>query len=408
VHAAKFAVVHVDERVDGLFQRRHRDVRHFPIVLEKLEEDNLAVLPKGCLDFAFRRALGNVGDVQRRRRLEDVGGVLGAGLLEPMERRTGVILGQLGSFETIILGALNVFVLGRTDVHRLAKERNLVEMLTRDGRHPWLSHLNERGVFLGEKNLDSEDVAVDAKECEEDVGRHSGFLQIGNDEDAAASLHATGHSHQSHALGGIAESAHAPAAELVVVAATLISCDAIKALLKHFLKFRPIPALNLVWIGSVSSVGSLSRVDRWFAQDAHSRSSGAARCDQGVIRKTCLPLTRGRITRLHHVVGTRWKSRVGEIPSSFVVVLDVEFGQFGVLNLQLATSVVDVLSVENLSRVLGGVTRTVLHQRLEDVILGEGDNLLDAPVFLEDVGDGVHADWMAHVFDVDVENATAG
>ena len=53
-----------------------------------LEEDNLAVLPEGCLDFAFRRALGNVGDVQRRRRLEDVGGVLGAGLLEPMERRT--------------------------------------------------------------------------------------------------------------------------------------------------------------------------------------------------------------------------------------------------------------------------------------------------------------------------------
>ena len=85
-----------------------------------------------------------------------------------------------------------------------------------------LRNLNERGVFLGEKNLDSEDVAVDAKECEEDVGRHSGFLQIGNDEDAAASLHATGHSHQSHALGGIAESTHAPAAELVVVTATLI------------------------------------------------------------------------------------------------------------------------------------------------------------------------------------------
>ena len=36
VHAAEFAVGHVDERVDGLFQRRHRDVRHFPIVLEKL------------------------------------------------------------------------------------------------------------------------------------------------------------------------------------------------------------------------------------------------------------------------------------------------------------------------------------------------------------------------------------
>ena len=51
---------------------------------------------------------------------------------------------------------------------------------------------------------------------------------------------------------------------------------------------------------------------------------------------------------------------------------------------------------------------TNCESHLEDVILGEGDNLLDAPVFLEDVGDGVHADWMAHVFDVDVENATAG
>ena len=39
VHAAKFAVVHVDERVDGLFQRRHRDVRHFPVVLEKLSRE---------------------------------------------------------------------------------------------------------------------------------------------------------------------------------------------------------------------------------------------------------------------------------------------------------------------------------------------------------------------------------
>ena len=29
-----------------------------------LEEDNLAVLPEGGLDFAFCRALGDVGDVQ--------------------------------------------------------------------------------------------------------------------------------------------------------------------------------------------------------------------------------------------------------------------------------------------------------------------------------------------------------
>ena len=36
VHAAQFFVVHVDERVYGLFQRRHRNVGHLAVVLEKL------------------------------------------------------------------------------------------------------------------------------------------------------------------------------------------------------------------------------------------------------------------------------------------------------------------------------------------------------------------------------------
>ena len=44
---------------------------------------------------------------------------------------------------------------------------------------------------------------------------------------------------------------------------------------------------------------------------------------------------------------------------------------------------------------------------LEDVILGESDDLLDASMLLEDVGEGVHARWMSHVFDVDVQNGPA-
>ena len=44
---------------------------------------------------------------------------------------------------------------------------------------------------------------------------------------------------------------------------------------------------------------------------------------------------------------------------------------------------------------------------LENVILGEGDNLLDASVLLEDVGEGVHASWMGHIFDVDVQDGPA-
>jgi len=93
MHAAQIVVVHVDERMDGLLQRRHRDVRHFAVVLKKLEENHLAVLPEGRLNFSFGRALGDVGNVQCRRRLEDIRRILGTGLLEPMKRGAGVIFG---------------------------------------------------------------------------------------------------------------------------------------------------------------------------------------------------------------------------------------------------------------------------------------------------------------------------
>ena len=44
---------------------------------------------------------------------------------------------------------------------------------------------------------------------------------------------------------------------------------------------------------------------------------------------------------------------------------------------------------------------------LKDVILGEGDDLLDTPVLLEDIGEGVHTGWMGHVFNVDVQDGPA-
>jgi len=250
-------------------------------------------------------------------------------------------------------------------------------------RHPRLRHLDERRVLLGEENLDAQNVAVNAKERKEDVGVDARLIQVGNDENASASdalsTHPSRHTHQSHA--GTTHAHHATHSAVAAITTTALRIERI--------------------------VGLFSSVDWWFAQDAHSRPSGAARCDKSVIRKTCLSLTGGSVTRLHHLVGAGWESGIGEVPAPFVVVLDVELGQFGKLDLQLATSVVDVFPVENLSRVLGGVTRTVFHQSLEDVILGESDDLLDASMLLEDVGEGVHARWMSHVFDVDVQNGPA-
>jgi len=111
VHPAHFLVVDVDESHDRFLERRHRDVRHLTVVLEKLEEDNLTMLSEGCLDLALGGALGNVGNVKRCARCKDVGGVLGTGLLESMKRRASVVLGQFGSLEAIILGTLNMLVL---------------------------------------------------------------------------------------------------------------------------------------------------------------------------------------------------------------------------------------------------------------------------------------------------------
>jgi len=380
MHSAQLLVVNVDERVDGLLQGRHLDVGHLTVVLEKLEQGNLAMFSEGSLDLALGRSLSNVGNVKSRGGLEDVGRVLRTRLLEAMQRRAGVIFGELGALQSVVLGALNVFVLGGAHVHRLAEERNFVQVLTRDLRHPRLRHLNKGGILLGKENLDAKDVSVNAKKREEDIGRHARLLQVGDDEDAAA-LTLVGHAHQAHAGSHSAHHVHGHPAELVVASALRIISP---------------------------RVSGLSSADGWFAENAHACPSGAARCDKSVVRKTCLPLTGGRVTRLHHLVGTRWQSGIGEIPTPFVVVFDVEFGQFGELDLQLATSVVDVLSVENLSRVFCGVTRTVFHQSLKDVVLSEGDDLLNASMLLEDVGDGVHADRVSHILDVDVENIATG
>ena len=69
---------------------------------------------------------------------------------------TGVILGELGAFEPVILGALDVLVFGRAHIHWFAEERNFVQVLTRDLRHPRLRHLFMQGkkirnTFEGEK-----------------------------------------------------------------------------------------------------------------------------------------------------------------------------------------------------------------------------------------------------------------
>ena len=87
-----------------------------------------------------------------------------------------------------------------------------------------MSHLNKSGVLFGKKNLDAKNISVDAKEGEENVGRHARLLQVGNDENAAALLSLIGHAHQAHAASRTAE-IHAAHAAKLVVASALIICS---------------------------------------------------------------------------------------------------------------------------------------------------------------------------------------
>merc|ERR1719435_774421 len=103
-----------------------------------------------------------------------------------------------------------------------------------------------------------------------------------------------------------------------------------------------------------------------------------------------------------HVAVTSRQVWIGEVPRAIVVEFHVDGSYFGAFYSQSATPVVDVLSMEGKTSFLGATVVGILDQRLELVVFGEGENLLDRPILLENDGESFESDGIDHVLDRDV------
>ena len=76
--------MHVDEAVDRLFYRLQADQRHLPVFGEELEAFDGGVFAKGVDEVFFGGVGRNVGQMQRRRRCENIRIIFRSLLLEAM------------------------------------------------------------------------------------------------------------------------------------------------------------------------------------------------------------------------------------------------------------------------------------------------------------------------------------
>ena len=104
--------------------------------------------------------------MKRGGRRVDVGVVLGAGLLEPVQRRCAVVLGEAG-VRLALLGQLHVGVLRGHHADLLVPQLHLVQVVHGEHGLLRLRHLHQRRVLLVEQDLDPLHVAVHAEQDEE-------------------------------------------------------------------------------------------------------------------------------------------------------------------------------------------------------------------------------------------------
>ncbi len=126
VGLGQLKVVHLHESHDGLVDRSKLDEGHAVVVGEELEVlDGETSAAESLLDGVLLGRRRDVGQVESVRGGVDVLVVLGARALEAVERRVGVVLGQLGRVRLALLRHLDLLVLGRHHADLLAPDLNL-------------------------------------------------------------------------------------------------------------------------------------------------------------------------------------------------------------------------------------------------------------------------------------------
>ena len=133
--------MHLDESFDRLLDRLHLDQGHLVIFGKELEALDAADVLEGFDDLVFGGGGRDVGEVQRRRRRENVGVILAAGLLEAVQRRVAKVFGEAGVRLTL-LRHLHLGVLGRGHADLLAPQLEFVQVQHGDRRLLSVRHLN--------------------------------------------------------------------------------------------------------------------------------------------------------------------------------------------------------------------------------------------------------------------------
>ena len=113
--------MHRDQAHDRLINAVHLNQRHLAVLLKELEIPHRADVAEQVAQLLLLHTGRNVGEVEGLRGRKDVVEVLGAGLLEAVQRRVGEVLGQ-ARVGLPVLGHLHGHVLGGKDAHLLAPQ----------------------------------------------------------------------------------------------------------------------------------------------------------------------------------------------------------------------------------------------------------------------------------------------
>ena len=192
-------VVQLHQPHDGIIHAGQLDQRHLPVLGEELKGHHVKLdAVERIPQVIFLHRGGNVRQMQGWGGRVDVGVVLAAGLLEPMQGTGREVLGQ-ACVGLSLLGELDILVLARHDADLLVPQFHLVQVVHGQECLLRLSHLDQGGVFLVEQDLDALDVTVDAKEGEEVVALRQVLFQVRYQEDAAGPRPRLGAGETSHA-----------------------------------------------------------------------------------------------------------------------------------------------------------------------------------------------------------------
>lgn len=115
----QLVIMHLNQTFDGLLDGLHLQQRHLVVLGEKLEALHRSDVLEGFDDLVFHGRRRDVGEVQSRRRRENVRIVLAARLLEAMQSRIAEIFRQAG-IRLTLLGHLHLRVFRSCDTNLFA------------------------------------------------------------------------------------------------------------------------------------------------------------------------------------------------------------------------------------------------------------------------------------------------